>query len=132
MKREELYESLYEQFEKSAQQFCVDSEGTFCEVSKKYKGSEKADNLKGFFGKIYYNSFYVKFTYTANGSVGLVNSVLGCSVCLDKNGLSREILLPLLTDYLDYNISQNDILSSLLILLCIILHPYFHLMNFIF
>lgn len=106
MKREEMYDSLFEQFEKSAQQFCQDSEGIFCEVSKEYKGSEASGNLKGFFVKIYYNSFYVKFTYTAHGTLGVVNSVLGCSVCLDKNGNSREIPLPLLTDYLDYNITS--------------------------
>ncbi len=106
MKREEMYDSLFEQFEKSAQQFCQDSEGIFCEVSKEYKGSEASGNLKGFFAKIYYNSFYVKFTYTAHGTLGVVNSVLGCSVCLDKNGNSREIPLPLLTDYLDYNITS--------------------------
>ncbi len=106
VKREEMYKSLFEQFGKSAHQFCEDSEGIFCEASKEYKGSEKADNLKGFFAKIYYNSFYVKFTYTAHSTMGLVNSVLGCSVCLDKNGNSREIPLPLVTDYLDYNISS--------------------------
>lgn len=105
MNREEMYDSLFEQFEKSAQQFCQDSEGIFCEVSKEYKGSEASGNLKGFFAKIYYNSFYVKFTYTAHGTLGVVNSILGCSVCLDKNGNSREIPLPLLTDYLDYNIT---------------------------
>lgn len=106
MNREEMYEGLFEQFEKSAQQFCEDSEGVFCEVSKEYKGSEKSDNLKSFFAKIYYNSFYVKFIYTVHGTMGVVNSVLGCSVCLDKNGSSREIPLPLVTDYLDYNISS--------------------------
>ncbi len=106
MKREEMYDRLFEQFEKSAQQFCDDSEGVFCEVSKEYKGSEKSDNLKSFFAKVYYNSFYVKFIYTAHGTMGLINSVLGCSVCPDKNGSSREIPLPLLTDYLDYNISS--------------------------
>ncbi len=105
MKREEMYDRLFEQFEKSAQQFCEDSEGVFCEVSKEYKGSEKSDNLKSFFAKIYYNSFYVKFTYTAHGTMGLINSVLGCSVCPDKNGSSREIPLPLLSDYLDYDIT---------------------------
>lgn len=106
MKREEMYDSLFEQLEKSAQQFCQDSEGIFCEVSKEYKGSEASGNLKGFFAKIYYSSFYVKFTYTAHGTLGVVNSILGCSVCLDKNGNSREISLPLLTDYLDYNITS--------------------------
>ncbi len=106
MNREEMYDRLFEQFEKSAQQFCQDSEGVFCEVSKEYKGSEASQNLKCFFAKIYYNSFYVKFTYSAHGTLGVVNSILGCSVCLDKNGSSREIPLPLMSDYLDYDITS--------------------------
>lgn len=106
MKREEMYKSLFEQFEKSARQFCEDSDGIFCEASKEYKDAETSQNLKCFFAKIYYNSFYVKFTYTVHGTLGVVNSILGCSVCLDKNGSSREIPLPLITDYCDYIISS--------------------------
>ncbi len=111
MNREKIYDSLFEQFEKSARQFCAESEGIFCEESKEYKSS---DNLKGFFAKVYYNSFYVKFTYTAHGSVGLVNSVLGCSVCLDKNGSSREIPLLLLSDYLDFTTSSPMFIPNII------------------
>ncbi len=106
MNTDEMYRALFAQFGESAQQFCEDSEGIFCEVSEDYKGTEAPKNLKCFYAKIYYNSFYVKFTYTAHGTMGVVNSILGCSVCLDKNGNSREIPLPLLTDYLDYNIAS--------------------------
>ncbi len=106
MKREELLTDIFEQFEKSAQNFSEDSEGMFCEISKKYKGAESMQNIKYFFAKIYYGSFYVKFTYNAHGTLGVVNSILGCSVCIDKNGSSREIPLPLICDYLDYDITS--------------------------
>ncbi len=114
MNREEMYDRLFEQLEKSAQQFCADSEGILCEVAKEYKGSEASQKLKYFFAKIYYNSFYVKFTYTAHSTMGVVNSILGCSVCLDKNGSSREIPLPLMSDYLDYDITSPMFIPNII------------------
>ncbi len=113
MKREEMYERLFEQFKKSAYGFCEDSEGIFCEVNKEYKGKDASYNLKGFVAKIYYSTFYVKFIYTAHGSLGLVNSALGCSVCLDKNGGCREIPLPLLSDYLDHSIASPMFINNI-------------------
>ncbi len=113
MKREEMYDSLFEQFGKSAQRLCADSEGIYCEVSKEYKGAEELQKQKGFVAKIYYSSCYVKLIYTAHGSLGLVNSALGCSVCLDKNGSSREIPLPLMSDYLDYSITAPMFFQNL-------------------
>lgn len=104
MKREEILNSIFMQFDKSARQFCEDTQGVFCEISREYKGEQQPKNLKYCFAKIYYNSFVVKFTYTAHGMMNVINSILGCSICLDKADDSREIPLPLITDYCDVDI----------------------------
>lgn len=114
MSRNLLYKKLYEQFGKSAQQFCEDSDGMFCEITEEYKNQETSDKLKGFSAKIYYNSYYVKFIYTAHSTLGLVNSTLGCSICLDKNGHSREIPLPLIADYCDYDIASPMFIANIM------------------
>ena len=105
MKREEVITRICAQFDKNAKQFCTDTEGLFCELSKTYKGAQEPQNLQYCFAKIYYNSFAVKFIYTAHATMNVVNSVLGCSVCFDKNDDSLEIPLPLLTDYCDFDIT---------------------------
>lgn len=101
MKREELIEHICRQFDQNAKQFCADTEGLFCELSKKYKGAEELQNLQYCFAKIYYKSFVIKFTYTAHAMLNVVNSILGCSVCFDKNDDSLEIPLPFFADYCD-------------------------------
>lgn len=114
MNREKMYDRLFEQFEKSAQQFCQDSEGIFCEAVKYYKNEDPAKGLKYFSANIYYSSVYVNFTYTAHGTLGAVNSILGCSVNLDKNGGYREIPLPLMSDYLGYDITAPMFIPNII------------------
>jgi len=105
MKREEVIDSICMQFDESAKLFCTDTEGLSCELSKEYKGAREPQNLQYCFAKIYYNSFVIKFIYTAHATMNVVNSILGCSVCFDKNDDSLEIPLPLLTDYCDFDSS---------------------------
>ncbi len=50
---------------------------------------------------MYYHSFSVRFIYVAHGTLGVVNSVLGCGVRLGKTDDSLYVPLPLLTDYCD-------------------------------
>lgn len=104
MKREEILNCIFSQFDQSAKLFCEDTQGIFCEISKEYKGEYEPQNLKFCFAKIYYHSFAVKLTYTAHGTMNVVNSILGCSVCFDKTDDSIEIPLPLVTDYCDVDI----------------------------
>ena len=105
MNREERLLSLFDQFDASAKQFCEETNGIFCEISSEYKGEELPRNLKFRFAKLYYRSVLVQFTYTAHGPMNVVNSVLSCSMCLDKSDNAVEIPLPLMTDYLDLNIA---------------------------
>lgn len=101
MRREELMNHICAQFNQNAKQFCKDTDGLFCELSTEYRGAHEPQNLQYCFAKIYYSSFVVKFIYTAHATMNVVNSILGCSVCLDKNDEALEIPLPLLTDYCD-------------------------------
>lgn len=105
MSRENSLNNIFMQFDKSAKQFCEETNGIFCEISSEYKGEEKPQNLKYRFAKIYYNSFAVKFIYTAHGIMSTVNSILECYVCFDKSEDSTEIPLPLATDYCDINVT---------------------------
>ena len=105
MRREDMLNSILSQFEKSAKQFCEETQGLFCEISKEYKDAHEQKNLKRCFAKLYYNAFVVKITYTAHGTMKVVNSILGCSVCFEKTEDSFEIPLPLLTDYCDVDIT---------------------------
>lgn len=106
MDRKELLEEIYTQFDLCAQQFCADTNGHFCALSREYSGECLAENLKYCFAKITYHSHVIKFIYTAHSIMGVVNSVLGCSVCFGKAEDSVEIPLPLLTDYCDLDVSS--------------------------
>ena len=101
MTRNEKLNSIFSQFDKSAEQFCANTDGLYCEISSVYKGEEKPQNLQYRFAKIYYNAFAIKFVYTAHGIMSVVNSVLGCSVYLDKTEDAIGIPLSLATDYCD-------------------------------
>ena len=99
MRREQKLDAIYTQFDKSARAFCERTKGIFCDITKEYKGEELPENLTYLFAKIYYRSFAIKFIYTAHGMMSTINSILECSVYLDKNDDSTEIPLPLLADY---------------------------------
>lgn len=99
MGREEQLSEIFLQFDRSAQQFCEETQGLFCALSDQYKGGKNPENLKYRFAKVYYGSFAVKFVYTAHGVMSTVNSILGCTVYPDKNEENIGIPLPLLTDY---------------------------------
>lgn len=99
MNRSELLSGMFAQFEESAHTFCTDSNGLFCEIVNDYKGIEKVQNLKRKTARIYYKSFAIEFAYTSHGMMGVVNSILSCSVYPDKSENSIGIPLPLVTDY---------------------------------
>lgn len=102
MKREEILRGITEQFEISAKQLCADTCGDICEISKEYKGEEEsALALKCCVASIYYRAFVVKLIYTAHGTMSVVNSILGCSIRMDKTKDAVEMPLPLVSDYCD-------------------------------
>lgn len=113
MNREEMLNNIFIQFDKSARQFCDDTQGVFCEISTEYKGVALPQNLKYRFAKIYYNSFIVKFTYVAHGMMSAVNSIVGCSICFDKTDDSIEIPLPLVTHYCDVDVASPMVIPSI-------------------
>lgn len=94
---------LFSQFDKSARQFCNDTNGTFCEITSEYKGEENPKNLKYRFAKIYYNSFPIEFKYTSHGILGLTNSILECLIYTDKSQASIGIPLPFAVDYFNFD-----------------------------
>ena len=99
MGNEAINKSILTQFDKSARQFCEHTNGIFCDISSVYKNEEKKQNLQYRCARIFYNTFVVRFTYTPHGIMGVVNSILSCSVSFDKNEIPIEIPLPLMTDY---------------------------------
>lgn len=104
MDRAKRLGDIIKQFDSSAKQFSRETGGLFCEISSQYKGPEKLDNLKYRFAKIYYHSFIVEFIYTSHGFMGITNSILGCSIYLDKREDIVGIPLQLASDYCDVNI----------------------------
>lgn len=103
MTRQIMMQEIIKEFEVSANQFCEDTKGLFCEISTHYKGAEEPENIQHCFGKIFYSALTITFTYTAHATLNVVNSILGCSISFDKSEDALQIPLPLLTDYLDYN-----------------------------
>ena len=94
---------IFSQFDKSAKQFCNNTNGDLCEITTEYKGEETPKNLKYRFAKIYYNSFSIEFKYTSHGLLGLTNSTLECLIYPDKSDASIGIPLPFAVDYFDFN-----------------------------
>ncbi|MBQ8893072.1 MAG: hypothetical protein IJ043_01540 [Clostridia bacterium] len=87
MKREALLNTVFSQFDRSAKEFCGDTNGLFCEITSDYKGEERAENLRYRSAKIYYHSFIAEFKYTAHGLMNVTNSILECLIYPDKIGV---------------------------------------------
>lgn len=103
MTRQTMMQEIIKAFEASANQFCEDTQGLFCEVTTQYKGVPAPQNLQHCFGKIFYPALTVTFTYTAHAALSVVNSILGCSISFDKSEDALQIPLPLMADYCDHN-----------------------------
>ena len=46
MKRENILEEMFRQFDCCAKEFCEKTNGIFCDIVGEYKGAEKPENLK--------------------------------------------------------------------------------------
>ena len=101
MSADKILSGVFAEFDRCAKRFCKETNGMYCDISSQYKGTEKPQNLKYRFAKIYYNSFVIRFTYTRHGAMSVVNSSLSCGVFFDKDEEAVELPLPLLTDYCD-------------------------------
>lgn len=99
MNRNVMLSSMFAQFDKLANDFCIDTDGLDYRIENEYKGTEHATNLIRKTAKIYYHAFVIEFVYTAHGVLSVVNSILSCNVYLDKAENSVAIPLPLITDY---------------------------------
>jgi len=100
MNRSETLNEILEQFNKSAHEYCENTNGLSCEITSTYKGIHTHENLTHRCAKINYGAFAIRFIYCAHGPLNVVNSILNCSVCLNKQDESTQIPLQLLTDYL--------------------------------
>lgn len=103
MNRNEQLCTIFDQFDRCAKAFCDRTDGFSCDISSTYKGGEEAQDLKSRFAKIYYPSFALEFHYIAHGMLNVTNSILSCTVYLDKTEEAVGIPLPLFTDYCDYD-----------------------------
>lgn len=102
--RSKYLDELHREFDRCANALCDATGGLFCQITSEYKGEESPENLRCLYGKIYYKMFAVRFQYTAHGMLGLVNSILDCSVFLDKSEAAVGIPLPMFMDYCDVDI----------------------------
>ncbi|MBQ4396756.1 MAG: hypothetical protein II828_04460 [Clostridia bacterium] len=105
MERNERLEAIYSEFDAAAQGLCDDTGGILCEITSEYKGEEEERELKYRFAKIYYGSFICELVYTAHGTLSLINSILGCVVYADKSEDTIGVPLPLVTDFLDRDVT---------------------------
>ena len=105
MERNERLETIYSEFDAAAQGLCDDTGGILCEITSEYKGEEEERELKYRFAKIYYGSFICELVYTAHGTLSLINSILGCVVYADKSEDTIGVPLPLVTDFLDRDVT---------------------------
>ncbi len=105
--RNERLKELCDAFDGSAKALTRISGGLSCEITPIYKGKETVENIEYRFARIFYNSFIIEFKYTARGIMGVVNSVLNCSISCYKNG-ENEVFIPLelFLDYLDIGYSS--------------------------
>ncbi|MCQ2449505.1 MAG: hypothetical protein MJ132_04885 [Clostridia bacterium] len=104
MSREKFLESIFAQFDKSANDFCNETNGLLCEISSDYKGEEKAANLRSMVAEIYYNTYVLMFRYTAHGALGTLHHIVDCCIRFDKTEEALPIPLPFVTDFCDENI----------------------------
>ena len=105
MERNERLEAIYSECDADAQGLCDDTGGILCEITSEYKGEEEERELKYRFAKIYYGSFICELVYTAHGTLSLINSILGCVVYADKSEDTIGVPLPLVTDFLDRDVT---------------------------
>lgn len=103
MDKEKQLEEVYLQFDKSANDFCRETGGSFCEITSSYNGEETLENLESRSAKIFYNAFIIEFKYSAHLFFSLINSVLECRVYFEKG---RDVLgfpLPFVVDAISYD-----------------------------
>lgn len=105
MERNQRLEAIYSEFDAAAQGLCDDTSGILCEITSEYKGEEEERTLRYRFAKIYYGSFICELVYTAHGTLSQINSILGCVVYADKSEDTIGVPLPLVTDFLDRDIT---------------------------
>ena len=105
MERNKRLEAVYSEFDAAAQGLCNDTGGILCEITSEYKGEEEDRQLKYRFAKIYYGSFICELVYTAHGTLSQINSILGCVVYADKSEDTIGVPLPLVTDFLDRDVT---------------------------
>ena len=105
MERNKRLEAVYSEFDAAAQGLCNDTGGILCEITSEYKGEEEDRELKYRFAKIYYGSFICELVYTAHGTLSQINSILGCVVYADKSEDTIGVPLPLVTDFLDRDVT---------------------------
>ena len=105
MERNERLEAIYSEFDAAAQGLCADTGGILCEITSEYTGEEEERKLKYRFAKIYYGSFICELVYTAHGTLSQINSILGCVVYADKSEDTIGVPLPLVTDFLDRDVT---------------------------
>ena len=121
MNREERLNLLYSKFDECVKEFCNKTEGNSFNIFSDFKGEEKSENLKHRYGEIFYNSFYIKFKYTAHTILSVSHSILEVLVYMDKTQYAIPIPLPLFLDYCDITpkkllvipfISNNDTMEQ--------------------
>jgi len=103
MNRNEQLSVIFDRFDRCAKAFCDRTDGFSCDISSTYNGAKEAQNLKNRFAKVFYPAFALEFQYTAHGMLNVNNSILSCTVYLDKTEDAIGIPLPLFTDYCDYD-----------------------------
>ena len=105
MERNERLEAIYSEFDAAAQTLCADTGGILCEITSEYTGEQEERKLKYRFAKIYYRSFICELVFTAHSTLSLINSILGCVVYADKSEETIGVPLPLVTDFLDRDVT---------------------------
>lgn len=114
MKREERLNLIYDTFDKCAKNFSDSSNGISFNIYSEFKGTKKTENLKYRFAEIYYDSFYVKFKYTAHTTLNFSNSILEILIYLDKTEYAIPIPMPLFLDYCNITVAKPMVVSSIL------------------
>lgn len=99
MKRKELLEEIFEQFDIESKTFCEKRGGKFFKIWSKYKKEETTENLKYRFAKIDFSSYSIIFKYTAHSIMSITNSILEAMVYF--GGVDDKIGIPLqfIADY---------------------------------
>ncbi|MBO7254479.1 MAG: hypothetical protein J6V36_04165, partial [Clostridia bacterium] len=99
MKRKELLEELFEQFDMESKAFCEKIGGESCKIRSKYKKEETTENLKYRFAKIDFSSYSITFKYTAHSIMSITNSILEAMVYFGRSEDTIGIPLQFIADY---------------------------------